>query len=363
MRWILALLLAGLALLLAAVAIIPSRAEKTFGPPAPYLTPGQRMQYSARLLWYDGLLTRPADARGPQRDFVIEQGDSVGLIAYNLQQAGVIKSASAFRDYLVYAGLDTAIQAGNFSLSPADPAVTIAAQLLDPTPGDVTFVVLPGWRLEEIAAALPTSGLNIDPAAFARAARDPRYRPALLPEGSGAEGFLFPGEYVLRRATSADTLVTLMQQNFDLHLSDELKAGFEAQGLTVFQAVTLGSILQREAVEQDEMPIIASVFLNRLNAGIKLDADPTVQYALGLTADGWWKNPLYAEDLQFDSAYNTYLYPGLPPGPIANPSVEALRAVASPAETPYYYFRAACDGSGRHRFAVTYEEHLGNDCP
>ena len=363
MRWILALLLAGLALMLAAVAIIPSRAAKTFGPAAPYLTAGQRLQYSARLLWYDGLLTSPADTRGSQREFVIEQGDSVGLIAYNLQQAGLIKSASAFRDYLVYAGLDTAIQAGTFNLSPAAPAVTIASQLLDPTPGDVTFVVLSGWRLEEIAAALPTSGLNIDPAAFVHAAREPRYRSSYLPEGAGAEGFLFPGEYVLPRVTSADTLVTLMEKNSELYMSDELKAAFEAQGLTVFEAVTLASIVQREAIEQDEMPIIASVFLNRLNQGMKLDSDPTVQYALGLTTDGWWKNPLYGEDLQLDSPYNTYLYQGLPPGPIDNPSLGALQAVANPADTPYFYFRAACDGSGRHAFALTYEEHLGNDCP
>jgi UPF0755 protein len=363
MRWILLLLVALLVLILAAVAIIPSRAAKTFGPPAPYLSAGQRLQYSARLLWYDGLLTRPADARGSQREFVIEQGDSVGLIAYNLQQAGLIKSAGAFRDYLVYAGLDTAIQAGTFSLSPATSPVTIASQLLDPTPGDVTFVVLPGWRLEEIAGALPTSGLNIDPAAFVRAARDPRYRPSDLPEGAGAEGFLFPGEYTLPRSISADTLVTLMERNFELYLSKELEAGFADQGLTVFEAITLASIVQREAIEQDEMPIIASVFLNRLNAGMKLDSDPTVQYSLGLTSDGWWKNPLYGEDLQFDSPYNTYLYQGLPPGPIDNPSLAALRAVADPADTPYYYFRAACNGSGRHVFAVTYEEHLGNDCP
>jgi len=363
LRWILALLVAALAIVLVAAAIIPSRARQAFGPPAPYLSLVQRLEYSARLLWYDGLLTRPADPGGAEQEFVIKQGDPVGLIARNLQAAGLIKSADAFRDYLVYAGLDTAVQAGTFKLSPAQPPTTLASQLLDPTPGDVNFIVLPGWRLEEIAAALPTSGLSIVPAQFVRAALDPRYRSEYLPEGVGAEGFLFPGEYVLPRATSADTLVTLLERNLELYLSNELKAGFKAEGLTVFGAVTLASIVQREAIQQDEMPIIASVFLNRLNAGMKLDSDPTVQYALGLGADGWWKNPLFAEDLQFDSPYNTYLYPGLPPGPIDNPSLAALRAVAHPAETPYYYFRAACDGSGSHVFSETYEEHLGNDCP
>jgi UPF0755 protein len=117
-------------------------------------------------------------------------------------------------------------------------------------------------------------------------------------------------------------------------------------------------------VVEDEMPLIASVFYNRLAVGWKLESDPTVQYALGYNeAQGtWWTNPLSAADLQVDSPY-TYVYSGLPPGPIANPGLAALKAVAFPAQTPYYYFRAACDGSGRHLFAETFDEHLGNACP
>ena len=111
--------------------------------------------------------------------------------------------------------------------------------------------------------------------------------------------------------------------------------------------------------------MIASVFTNRLRAGMRLDSDPTVQYALGYDpATGrWWKSPLSLDDLQVVSPYNTYQILGLPPGPIANPSLNALRAVAFPAETPYYYFRAACDGSGRHTFAETFEQHQDNACP
>jgi UPF0755 protein len=135
--------------------------------------------------------------------------------------------------------------------------------------------------------------------------------------------------------------------------------------LNLYKGVILASIVSREAIVEDEMPLIASVFYNRLNGGEKLETDPTVQYALGYNeAQGtWWTNPLSAADLLFDSPYNTYLYPGLPPGPISNPGLAALRAVAFPAQTPYKYFRAACDGSGRHLFAETFEEHLGNACP
>jgi UPF0755 protein len=185
-----------------------------------------------------------------------------------------------------------------------------------------------------------------------------------LPASASTEGFLYPDTYILPRETTAEALVQEFLRNFSLHLTVDIREGFARQDFDIFQAVTLASIVQREAVVVDEQPHIASVFINRLNAGMKLDTDPSVQYALGYnTLQGtWWTNPLSAADLQFDSPYNTYIYTGLPPGPIANPSLSALRAVAFPAETPYYFFRARCDGSGLHNFAVTFEEHLQNGC-
>ena len=149
-----------------------------------------------------------------------------------------------------------------------------------------------------------------------------------------------------------------------MRLLPDLRNGFTKQNLTIYQAVILASIVEREAVQDEEKALIASVYLNRWRIGMKLDADPTVQYAYGydFTEGTWWKNPLELQDLQFDSPYNTYLYAGLPPAPIANPSLEALQAVAFPAETPYYFFRAKCDGSGYHDFSETLEEHLGNGC-
>jgi UPF0755 protein len=183
--------------------------------------------------------------------------------------------------------------------------------------------------------------------------------------GASFEGFLFPGEYSLSRELDAPKLISALLDHFQEELTQEIIGGFEQQELSVYEAVSLASIVQREAIVADEMPLIASVFLNRLQAGMSLAADPTVQYALGYndTQQKWWTNPLSAADLQFDSLYNTYLYPGLPPGPISNPGIQALRAVAFPAQTPYYYFRAVCDGSGKHAFAESYEEHLNNACP
>jgi UPF0755 protein len=178
------------------------------------------------------------------------------------------------------------------------------------------------------------------------------------------EGFFFPDSYILPRTTTADQLLDTIARNFAFHISDDMRAGFAAQGLDLYQAVTLASIVERESVHDDELALIASVFINRLNVGMTLGSDPTVQYALGYNAieQTWWTNPLSLDDLKFDSPYNTYIYAGLPPGPIASPSLEALQAVAFPVASSYYYFQAKCDGSGYHTFAVTFEEHLANGC-
>jgi len=344
---------------------IPAQAARIYGQPAAWLTLSQRVQYSASLLWYDDLLTRPLDVNGTEQLFTIEPGESVNSVANHLELVGLVRNAEALRAYLIYSGLDTSIQAGDYQLSAAMSAIDIAHELQDATPEEVTFIILPGWRMEEIAASLPTSGLAITPEAFLTAAQTPSDEFDFLSGADSAEGFLYPDSYILPRETSAEELVNELVRNFALRLSRDLQFGFEQQGLTIYQAVTIASIVQREAVQKEESALIASVYLNRLKIGMKLDADPTVQYALGYDfAKGtWWANPLSANDLQFDSPYNTYIYKGYPPSPISNPGLDALQAVAFPAETTYYYFRAKCDGSGYHLFAETFEEHLGNGCP
>jgi UPF0755 protein len=348
-----------------AFVFIPLQASHYFGPPDPSIGLWGIISYSARLLWRDGSLTRPLDQNGAERVFSIGQGESVSSVAARLQTEGFISSGNAFRDYLIYKGMDISMQAGDYRLSPSLSIIDIANQLQDATPEDVTFVVLAGWRLEEVAASLPTSGLVITPEEFmAAAASHPIGYDFFLPNAS-AEGFLFPDTYILPRATTTDELLDTLVRNSSQHLTNELREGFARQGLSVYQAVTLASLVQREAVAEEEQPIIASVFLNRLNAGMKLDSDPTVQYALGYNPvqQTWWTNPLSGEDLQFDSPYNTYIYKELPPGPIASPSLNALQAVAFPAQTFYYFFRARCDDSGLHNFAETFDQHLSNGCP
>jgi len=350
---------------LASLFAVPSIAARSYGPPASSLNVTQIFQYSLNLLWDDGLLIRPLNPSAPEQTFTIQQNESIGSIGNHLVEAGLIDDATAFRDYLIYTGLDKTIQAGDYKLSPAMSIVDIARKMQDATPADVTFVILPGWRIEEIAASLPTSGLDITPENFIAIATSPHPGFDFLAGAPSMEGFLYPDTYIIPRAVTVDRFVAGLVRNFDLHLSTELKEGFSRQGLSVYQAVTLASIVEREAMHEEEAPTIASVYLNRLKIGMKLDADPTVQYALGYdsTLQTWWTNPLTAEDLKFVSPFNTYLQSGLPPAPIDSPGLSSLRAVAFPAETSYYYFQAKCDGSGYHDFVQTFEEHLKNICP
>lgn len=347
-----------------ALGYIPARASLLYGPPARALSISQRMDYSTRLLLHGDLLITPLNPSGSEQPFHISQGETVSSIALRLQQAGIIINSQALLDYLIYTGLDFTLQSGDYSLSPALSMIDIARELQDATPEDTTFVVLPGWRMEEIAASLPTSGLDISPEAFLAAAQTP---PQVLAFASPStmEGFFFPDAYILPRTTTTEQLLAVIARNFAVHITDAMRTGFANQGLSIYQAVILASIVERESIQDEEMTLIASVFMNRLNIGMTLGGDPTVQYALGYnSAQGtWWTNPLSLADLKFDSPYNTYIYAGLPPAPIANPSLEALQAVAFPAVSPYYYFRAACDNSGYHTFAVTFEEHLANGCP
>jgi UPF0755 protein len=344
---------------------IPSQATWIYGAPSAVLSLPQRIQYSALLLWYDGLLTQPLNVNGPEQVFTVEEGESVDSIANRLEEVGLIRDAGAFRAFLIYAGLDVTIQSGEYKLSTKMSAIEIARELQDATPEEVTFVILPGWRMEEIAASLPTSGLAITPDEFLNTARRSYPDYEFLAGATTTEGFLFPDTYIVPRAVTVELFVHGLLRNFGLHMTPDLTHEFERKGLTVYQAVTLASLVEREAVKDEEKQLIASVYLNRYQMNMKLDADPTVQYALGysLVQQSWWTSPLTLIDLQVNSPYNTYINVGLPPTPIANPSMEALRAVAFPAESTYLFFRAKCDGSGFHDFSETFEEHLANGCP
>jgi UPF0755 protein len=350
-----------------AASSLMARAQDSFGPPASTLGTVQRVRLGIELGWRADALLRPMDAAASTQNFDIGLDEPTAQIVARMQAAGLIREANLFSDYLVYAGIDTQLQVGDYALSPAMNAIEIASALLDPTPGQVTLVILPGWRLEEIAAALPSAGVSVKPEEFLLAAWSPPagvQLPDGFPSGASLEGYLLPGSYEINRELDVTGLLNALLVGFEQNISSDLIAGFEQQGLSLHEGLTLASIVEREAVIEDEMPMIASVFYNRLAAGIKLEADPTVQYALGYDQTGrsWWRNPIRAADLNVASDYNTYTNFGLPPGPIGAPDLQALLAAAFPASSSFYFFQAACDGSGIHVFAETYEEHLANNC-
>jgi UPF0755 protein len=168
------------------------------------------------------------------------------------------------------------------------------------------------------------------------------------------EGYLFPDTYFMRPDMSAPQIVAVLLDTFERKVGATLRASSAERKVPIYDIVKLASIVEREARDRSESATIAGVYTNRLRIGMKLDADPTIQYAIGE-----WRE-LSLDDLKLDSPYNTYRVAGLPPTPIANPGAAALEGAAKPAAVPYFYFVAKSDGTGGHAFAVTLEEHEAN---
>lgn len=317
-------------------------------------------------------LEQPAGNGFTPAPFTIAPGESADAIAANLAEAGLLNNPELFLNYLRYHGLDAQLEAGEFIIDPQQTIPQVAAALTKAVAQEVDLRFVEGWRLEQMADYLADNpAANIDADQFLAIARrqtafdlTPYPFLASLPPTTTLEGYLFPDTYRVPQDADAAYLVNLMLQTFDRRVTPAMRQGYQDQGLTIHEAVTLAAIVEREAVVAEERPIIAGVFYNRLAQDMRLEADPTVQYPLGYQpeSDSWWKSPLFLADLELDSPYNTYRYTGLPPGPIANPSLSSLEAVAFPADTPFIFFVADCTAAvaGSHAFSVTYEEHLSN---
>jgi UPF0755 protein len=345
---------------------IPFFAETNFGKATDNLASLQKWSYSFQLLINKENLQLPVFKKGAEFIFTIEPGASVTSVSNDLEQQGIIRNAAAFRSYVIYKGLDTQIKAGEYSLAPSMSAIEISDLIRTNSSPEVPFYVYPGWRAEEIAAALPSSGIEVSPDEFLSIVKNPAglTLPTVLVGLTSLEGYLFPGDYTINRHIDARQLVLTFIGRFSQDVTPSIQAELQQNGLTLNEAIVLASIVQRETFNDAERSTIASVFYNRLAAGMKLETDPTVQYALGFSGawGSWWKTPLAISDLSVQSEFNTYLISGLPEYPISNPGLPAILAVANPQRTIYFYFRAKCDGSGTHVFAQTYEEHLANAC-
>ena len=319
-------------------------------------------------------LDQPASTEPSPTQFVIQPGQPARTIAENLANAGLITDARLFEAYVRVNGLAGNLQAGAYQLSPSMTIPAIAQALQRAVAPEIVVRVGEGWRLEQTADYL-TQSTPLDGADYRRRAETGDLSGLgtsqydflqLRPAGASLEGYLYPDTY--RLPAEGATAQDLIGRQLDKFAEQVMPFWREAVAkgttdLTLHQALTLASIIEREAIVDEERPMIAGVYLNRLARKMKLQADPTVQYAMGYQPDTgrWWKTPMNLDEYaSADSPYNTYLYSGLPPGPIASPSLKSILAVLEPAKHDYLYFVAEPGGTGRHAFARTYEEHLKN---
>jgi len=310
-------------------------------------------------------LEQPAGSDDVLITFVVEPGETAAEIAARLKQEGLISDAELFRRYAQYHRLDAGIEVGEFTLRRTMTIPEIAQALQQGQRPEQVLTVQEGLRLEQTAAvvaaqtsipqdeflALVTTGWRELDFTFEFLVD--------LPPTTTLEGFLFPETYRLPEDGTAVDLLGRMLETFEARVTPDVRAAAAGRGLSVYELVTLASVVEREAVLDEERPLIAGVYYNRLETGWFLGACPTVQYALG-ASDNWWPQ-FTLESTGLDSPYNTYRNLGLPPGPICSPGLASIQASAYPADTDNYFFLVDCTkNDGSHLFAVTEEEHNSN---
>jgi UPF0755 protein len=300
------------------------------------------------LLEFGLFLLRPAAPAAPAA-VELPPGTSLAEVARRLEAQGVVRSAAGFRLLARLRGASRAVQAGTYDFAaPATPGEVLGRLVA----GDVRrlrLTIPEGWTLREIAARVEAGGLG-SARTFLRLANDPQFIASLGISAASLEGYLFPETYLIAAGTPEERLIRTMVEQLRSRLAPDLIEGAAKAGLDLHDLLTLASIIQKEAGSREEMPLISAVFHNRLKRGMRLQADPTVIYGLAR-----FNGNLTRRDLTTPTPYNTYSIAGLPPGPIASPGEEALRAAAFPASAGYLYFVAR--GDGTHVFSLTLPEH------
>jgi UPF0755 protein len=289
----------------------------------------------------------------PQKEtfVLLRPGWSTRRIARELKSNDLIRSEDAFLFYH-YIVHPRSLKAGEYRFADAETPMRIHERL---AAGDIfthTVVIPEGFNIYDVASAVETAGLG-SRADFLKAAQnDTALVHDVDPQAKSLEGYLFPDTYEFTRTQSMSDIVSAMVRRF----RQEAKAiGLDSD---YHRVVTLASIVEKETAARDERPMVASVYENRIQRNMALDADPSVIY--GSLLIGKYNGTIYQSDLTLDSPYNTYKYPGLPPGPIANPGRDSLKAAMHPAASDYLFFVADGTGDGHHRFAKTLEEHSRN---
>lgn len=275
--------------------------------------------------------------------FTVKRGEGVRSITTRLAENRLIRSSTAFYILVKVMGIEHDIQAGDFRLTRSMDATTLAKELTHGV-DDVWVTVPEGWRKEEIATKLAKE-LDMPEQEFLKHAK---------------EGYMFPDTYMISREASPAGIADMFLSNFNKKITQSLREDGRKTGLTFPEIVTLASIVEREGLSDEDRPVIAGILLNRLNADWPLQTDATLQYILGYQTreKTWWKKSLYDEDKSIDSLYNTYKHKGLPPGPIANPGLSAIKAVIYSKPSDYWFYLH--DAKGVVHYGKTEEEHGAN---
>ncbi len=320
---------------------------------------------AAAALWaQDHFFTAYPVAGAETRRVTITPGSSAGQILRQLEESDVLADARLARLYLVYRLGDPPLHAGEYAFEGSATGPEVLAKLIAGRVLTHKVTIIEGLTLEETAEHLASSGFG-DRQAFLDAMRTPALIFDLDPAADDLEGYLFPDTYAFARGTGEEEIVATLVRTFRQRWEEDVEPLLEEQrsrGIRVGplvgsrELVILASIVEKEAGDTAERPLVAAVYANRLTRGIALYADPTIIFAL--KRSGNWDGNLRRADLQLDSPYNTYRYPGLPPGPIASPGLASLLAAAAPADEPFLYFVSRNDGT--HVFARTLTEHNRN---
>ena len=283
---------------------------------------------------------------------VVEEGDTLSAVADKLEKTGVISSSTLFKLKTRIEGGDTKIKPGEYQIKPGEDDDKILEIL---SAGSTFALTIPeGLTLKQTAQKVEGAS-GVPAAEFEEAAKRTDYGYAFLddPAIETTEGFLFPKKYELQEGADASHIVDRLLKQYSIETQDLDFAGAQKQfGLTEYELITVASLIEKEAANPEERPLVASVIYNRIRAGMPLQIDATIQYALGEP-----KEKITLDDLKVESPYNTYANPGLPPGPIASPSRESIEAALKPAKTNYLYYVLEADGK-EHFFTDDYDEFL-----
>ena len=305
------------------------------------------------LLFAPGHREERAASEGTKIYLQVRPGMTTREIGAQLEQHGVIGSSMKFWVTAKLNGLEGQIKTGNYALHPGMEPREVLSLLVEGKTTRVRFTIPEGFSVRDIAKRLADEGI-VDEQEFLKKAED--YRPYDYIERHAntfyaCEGFLFPDTYELGTDMDVDTILKEMSSDFDQRLTKKMRQRAAEEHLSLYELVTLASLVEKEARYEEDRPIIAQVFLKRLAIGMPLQSDTTLQY---LRNDP--KEDLSLEDTKVDSPYNTYQHEGLPPGPIASPGLAAIEAVLYPASTEYLYFVA--DRQGHNHYSTNYADHL-----